>query len=525
MNKTNMGKFLKELRESKKLTMNKLIEELNKEHLGVTIKSISDWESGTSIPELEKLVFLSNFYDVSIDEILEGERKTSFEDIDKRYPIFSKEFDKLSFNNDEQNRKLWFETRTKYVGLMNKNFKNLLFKFYKEGLSHNEELELNYIFKHKCKLSDYYNECYKKLSADEYVNFSYVMRDLKRNPKISSTNEFYWELQKYFDVEGKFKTSINFYDIMDEEPFKGNEFISVLLKQSETWELDMLISGFQKFDPICIDSASNSKFLERYETIRGKKFDREAIYKETLKFVIQQGGKLNPYFNSFIEKKTKKHQIIDRLEELYKLCLRPIQIYKIDDEREGFQKRYFVDNTPYNRFLADYYKYRSCITLTNDESIDVDAVHSLLTNDPNNKKFIEFVSKLRNIDTNREERFVLADLSFEITHWNKTKQEYFDNENRIQEGLEEIKKLESMLNNGETEYSECVYEEIGPKSNGDIKSWIVFLKKNLSFKDFNKWRNEQLTHELMDEIDSLSIEEIRKKYFAKEIVEGGECHD
>ena len=87
MNKTNMGRFLKELRESRKLTMNQLIAELNKEYLGVTIKAVSNWEAGKDIPELEKLVFLAGFYGLTIDEILEGNKFITEKELLKKYGL------------------------------------------------------------------------------------------------------------------------------------------------------------------------------------------------------------------------------------------------------------------------------------------------------------------------------------------------------------------------------------------------------------------------------------------------------
>lgn len=66
------GRFLSELRHEKKLTQ----EELG-EILGVTNKTISRWENGNYLPPAEMLQLLSEQYNVSINEILSGERLTS----------------------------------------------------------------------------------------------------------------------------------------------------------------------------------------------------------------------------------------------------------------------------------------------------------------------------------------------------------------------------------------------------------------------------------------------------------------
>lgn len=71
MDLVKIGKFLKELRCEKKLTQEQL-----GEFIGVTNKTISRWENGNYMPPVEMLQALSDFYAVSINEILSGERLT-----------------------------------------------------------------------------------------------------------------------------------------------------------------------------------------------------------------------------------------------------------------------------------------------------------------------------------------------------------------------------------------------------------------------------------------------------------------
>ena len=140
MNKKNMGKFLKELRNANKYTMNDLIAKLDSENLTVTTKTIVDWEKGNTIPELEKLVFLSRLYRVTVDEILDGERFLTKEDLLKKYPLYSKEFDEIKDN------KVFFDKRTEYIELLNRRFIQLIKKVYTSELTHNEKAELDFIF-------------------------------------------------------------------------------------------------------------------------------------------------------------------------------------------------------------------------------------------------------------------------------------------------------------------------------------------------------------------------------------------
>lgn len=69
MDMQKIGIFLSELRKEKNLTQEELGEEI-----GVTNKTVSRWENGNYLPPVEILQILSKKYDVSINEILSGER-------------------------------------------------------------------------------------------------------------------------------------------------------------------------------------------------------------------------------------------------------------------------------------------------------------------------------------------------------------------------------------------------------------------------------------------------------------------
>lgn len=72
MDMQKIGNFLAELRKDKNLTQ----EELG-EKLGVTNKTVSRWENGNYLPPVEILQMLSKLYNVSINELLSGERLDS----------------------------------------------------------------------------------------------------------------------------------------------------------------------------------------------------------------------------------------------------------------------------------------------------------------------------------------------------------------------------------------------------------------------------------------------------------------
>lgn len=59
------------LRSSHKLSQGDLAEKL-----GVSRQSVSKWETGASIPELDKLIMISNLFQVSLDELVKSESIT-----------------------------------------------------------------------------------------------------------------------------------------------------------------------------------------------------------------------------------------------------------------------------------------------------------------------------------------------------------------------------------------------------------------------------------------------------------------
>ena len=72
MNQEKIGKFISELRKEKNLTQDQLGEKLN-----INGKSISKWETGTNMPDISNLVMLSKIFNVSVNELLSGEKNVN----------------------------------------------------------------------------------------------------------------------------------------------------------------------------------------------------------------------------------------------------------------------------------------------------------------------------------------------------------------------------------------------------------------------------------------------------------------
>lgn len=66
-----IGEFLKELRKEKELTQQQFAEILN-----VSNRTVFRWENGNNMPDLDVLIYISDYYEIDLRELLDGERKS-----------------------------------------------------------------------------------------------------------------------------------------------------------------------------------------------------------------------------------------------------------------------------------------------------------------------------------------------------------------------------------------------------------------------------------------------------------------
>ena len=69
MDQEHIGKFIAECRKQKKMTQVELAEKL-----GVTEKSVSNWENGRNMPDLSLFKPICDILDISINELMSGEK-------------------------------------------------------------------------------------------------------------------------------------------------------------------------------------------------------------------------------------------------------------------------------------------------------------------------------------------------------------------------------------------------------------------------------------------------------------------
>lgn len=86
------------LRKSKDLTQEQLAE-----RLGVSRQSISKWESGQAIPELEKIVKLSGIFDATTDYLL---KTSEIDELSIKTEILEKQQQQMMIREEKRNKVL-----------------------------------------------------------------------------------------------------------------------------------------------------------------------------------------------------------------------------------------------------------------------------------------------------------------------------------------------------------------------------------------------------------------------------------
>ncbi len=93
MDQKKIGCFFRELRKEKGLTQEQLAEQFN-----VTGRTVSRWETGNNMPDLDIIIEMSDFYMVDIRELIDGERKNDKMDKETKETVLKV----AEYSNDEK---------------------------------------------------------------------------------------------------------------------------------------------------------------------------------------------------------------------------------------------------------------------------------------------------------------------------------------------------------------------------------------------------------------------------------------
>ena len=99
MDNIKFGKFIKELRQEQNMTQKELAEKIN-----LTDKAISKWERGLSFPDITMLNTLSDVFQVSVLEILNGERGSN-EQVDVEKAV-QEAIQKVTLSKEKREKRL-----------------------------------------------------------------------------------------------------------------------------------------------------------------------------------------------------------------------------------------------------------------------------------------------------------------------------------------------------------------------------------------------------------------------------------
>jgi transcriptional regulator with XRE-family HTH domain len=111
MDQKKIGGFLKSLRQKKGLTQEQLAEQFY-----VSARTVSRWETGNNMPDLSILIDLADFYEVEIEELIAGERKS--ENMNEKKKNTLKQVAEYSQAQRENLRKEMFRTTGLVVAIL-----------------------------------------------------------------------------------------------------------------------------------------------------------------------------------------------------------------------------------------------------------------------------------------------------------------------------------------------------------------------------------------------------------------------
>ncbi len=95
-----IGKIIQALRKERNLTQEQLAK-----FIGVSTPAVSKWESGNSYPDIELLPLLADFFNVSIDKLLNYKIDLSEEEVTKIYKELESILRELKLIYQQRNQK------------------------------------------------------------------------------------------------------------------------------------------------------------------------------------------------------------------------------------------------------------------------------------------------------------------------------------------------------------------------------------------------------------------------------------
>lgn len=515
-NAKKIGKFLKELRQEKNWTQEKLrrnLEEVEVAAEQLDVKSISDWENGKCITNIDILSALAKIYNVTLEEILEGSKIINI-DLENEYFLYEYNWFERFPNIPGSN--IAYDAGQKQIIKITKRFDKLLKICVERTFTRNEQKEFKFLFTHFYSLS--MNDNTNKYNTNDYMELNRaIFRKLKETSKMSK-EERLWSIKSL--IQPKEKIKLKNWEIAEDLSF-GNKYIKDRFSLLEFWEKDMFLSMFQNNDYEFREIEKlGSKYLEYFEKRLEKPYNKENYNKEIIKFLIKNGAFINKKYLNYIKKIGKKKKIIDRLDELYLECCAPLTIHVISNNCEDIYE-YEVENNKKNRFLKNGL-FHLVKRFLNVDQLDIDEffnkIDKILIDENYKKEVIIELSKQKGIDVNREYRYIISDFNSNFSYYINSIKDFLQKEKEIEIQKKELKELERELFAGNEYFNLFESIEIGGDNFDEKFQYCLEINKESTKKEILNARLFEDTKNLLNEIDDLSLAEIRKKYFSKEVI-------
>ena len=113
MNLIKIGRFIADCRKNKKLTQSQLAEKLN-----ITDKAVSKWERGVSLPDASIMLELCDILDISVNELLNGEKIEMENDNQKNEQVLLEITKELQQKNKTIWKNMWMILFVSMIGLL-----------------------------------------------------------------------------------------------------------------------------------------------------------------------------------------------------------------------------------------------------------------------------------------------------------------------------------------------------------------------------------------------------------------------
>ncbi len=457
MDKKRIGNFLSDLRKEKGLTQESMpgvFTEFLSDSVNdfISKETVSKWERGEALPSIENLQALSRFYGVTMDEILNGERERE-DDFRYKYEYFPYD---TEWSQRVKNRETYWALKEQETAI-EARFNLLLGKLVDNSLSVNEEREFDFICKYFYEVKDFLPD--SEMSAmlpEERV------AHIKKKPSIA---EIKFKIRKQSALmhraskEEKIWEAYKNFDYHFKMDYIDDLCQAVISRGDERRLWIKRIEACPDFykDILLVFVQKNDVVHEDGEedsNVFLKKFniiyDKEDLTKKAIKLLIECGARLNDMLLGYIVNDKVKRNILDSLKKGFNQFKAPIKAYMYKD---GKKLHYLIKNTKKNREI-------SCFPTP----------------------------------------YVIKE--------------------------EELEPLEEMLSQGQREYVETYdsfvgiddiqseEESIRDSVKSDAVDYEVKIIKSTSYSAYNKNRNKEKTMELLADLDNLSLEKIREKYFS-----------